>query len=93
MFKLLCVYFILHLQLAKSDSLLQQRNCSNELEPLLNLVSDQGKKAMLIPEEDQISLEHKTPHFDVEPCDLHKYRKNLDEKTTIMEEYLQRCHK
>jgi len=93
MFKLLSVYFILHLQLAKSDSLLQQRNCSNELEPLLNLVSDQGKKAVLIPEEDQISLEHKTPHFDVEPCDLHKYRKNLDEKTTIMEEYLQRCHK
>ena len=35
MFGLLCVYFILHLQLAKSDS---------ELQPLLNLVSDQGKR-------------------------------------------------
>jgi len=80
MFKLLCVYFVLHLQLAKSDKLRQQRNCSNELEPLLNLVSDQGKKAVLIPKEDQISLERETPHFDVEPCDLHKYRKNLDEQ-------------
>jgi len=80
MFGLLCIYFILHLQLAKSDSLSQQRNCSNELEPLLNLVSDQGKKAVLIPEEDQISLEHETPHFDVEPCDLQKYRNNLDEQ-------------
>jgi len=58
MFCLLCVYFILHLQLAKSNSLRQQRNCSNDLGPLLNLVSDQGKKAVLIPEEDQISLEY-----------------------------------
>jgi len=80
MFKLLHVYFILHLQLAKSDSLHQPRNCSNELEPLLNLVSNQGKKVALIPEKDKISLEHETPHFDVEPCDLHKYRKNLDEQ-------------
>jgi len=80
MFGLLCVYFILHLHLAKSDSLRQQRNCRNELEPLFNLVSDQGKKAVLIPEEDQISLDHETPHFDVEPYDLHKYRKNLDEQ-------------
>jgi len=80
MFKLLCVYFIVHLQLAKSDNLHQQRNCSNELESLLNLVSDQGKKAVLIPVGDQISLEHETPHFDVEPCDLHKYRENLDEQ-------------
>jgi len=79
MFKLLCVYFILHLQLAKSDSMHPQRNCSNELEPLLNLVSDQGKKAVLLPE-DQLSLEHETSHFDVEPCDLHKYRENLDEQ-------------
>ena len=54
MFKLLCVYFIFHLHLVKSDSLRQQRNCSNELESLLNLVSDQGKKAVLILEEDQI---------------------------------------
>jgi len=75
-FSLLCVYFILHLQLAKSDSLRQQGHCSNELEPLLNNVSDQGKKAVLIPEEDQISFEHETPHFDAEPCDLHKYSKN-----------------
>jgi len=73
MFKLLCVYFILHLQLANSDSLRQQRNCSNELEPLLNLVSDLGKKAVLMPEQDQISVEH-------EPCDLHKYRENLNEQ-------------
>ena len=76
----MCVYFIFHLPLAKSDSLHQQRNCSNELEPLLNLVSDQGKKAVLILEENQISLEHITPHFDVEPCDLHKYRENLDKQ-------------
>ena len=80
MFKLLCVYFILHLQLVQCDSSRQQRNCSNELEPLLNLVSDQGKKAVLILEEDQISLEHETSHFDVEPCDLHKYRETLDEQ-------------
>jgi len=57
---LLCIYFILHIQLAKSDSLHQQRNCSNELEPLLNLVSDQGKRAVLIPEENQMSVEHIT---------------------------------
>jgi len=80
MFKLLCVHFILHLRLVKTDSSHQLRNCNNELEHLLNLVSDQGKKVVLIPEEDQISLEHKTPHFDVEPCDLHKYRKNLNEQ-------------
>jgi len=80
MFKLLCVYFLLHIQLTKSDSLHQTRNCSNELEPLLNLVSNQGKKVVLIPEKDQISLEHETPHFDVEPCDLHQYRKNLVEQ-------------
>ena len=78
--KLLCVYFLLHIQLVKSDSLHQQRDCSNELEPLLNLVSDQEKKDTLIPEENQISMDHITPHFDVEPCDLHKYRKNLDEQ-------------
>jgi len=36
------------------------------LEPLLNLVSNQEKKAVLIPEKDQISLEHETPHFDEE---------------------------
>ena len=75
MFKLLCVHFILHLQLVKSDSSHQQRNCNNELEPLLNLVSDQGTKVVLTLEEDQISLEHKTSHFDVEPRDLHKCRK------------------
>jgi len=75
--------------LAQSDSLYQKRNCSSDLEPLLNLVSDQGKKAVLIPEQDQISLEHETPHFDVGPCDLHKYRENLDEKNMIMEEYPQ----
>jgi len=80
MYKLLCVYFILHMQLVKSHNLHQQRNCSNELEHLLNLVSDQGKKVVLIPEEDQISLEHETPHFDAEPCDLHQYKKNLDEQ-------------
>ena len=57
---MLCIYFILHIQLAKSDSLHQQRNCSNELEPLLNLVSDQGKRAVLIPEENQMSVEHIT---------------------------------
>ena len=80
MFKLLCVYFILHLQFAKCDSLHQPRNCSNELEPLLCLVSNQEKKAVLIPEKDQISLEHETPHFDVEPCDLHQYRENSVEQ-------------
>jgi len=50
------------------------------LEPLLNLVSNQGKKAVLIPENGQISLEHETPHFDVAPCDLHQYRENLVEQ-------------
>jgi len=72
MLKLLCIHFILHLQLVKSDSSHQRRNCSNELEPLFNLVSDQRKKAVLIPEKDHIYLEHETSHFDVEPCDLHK---------------------
>jgi len=66
--------------LVKSDSSHQRRNCNNELEPLLNLVSDQGKKVMLIPEENPVSMEHITPHFDVEPCDLQKYRKNLGEQ-------------
>jgi len=80
MFKRLCIYFIVHLQLTKSDNLPQTRNCSSELEPLLNLASNQGKRAALIPEKDQISLEHETPHFDVEPCDLHQYRKNLVEQ-------------
>ena len=91
--KLLYVYFSLHIQLIKSDSLYQQRNCSNELEPLLNLVSDQGKKVVWISEEDQISVEHITPHFDVEPCDLHQYRKNLDEQNhhhgRVSEKHLQ----
>ena len=50
------------------------------MEPLLNLVFDRGKVAVLIPEENQISVEHITPHFDAEPCDLCKYRKNLDEQ-------------
>ena len=50
------------------------------MELLRNLVSDQGKKAVLIPKEDQISLELETPHFDAEPCDLHKHRKNFDEQ-------------
>ena len=90
---MLCIYFILHIQLVKSDNLQQQRNCSNELDPLLNLVSDQGKKVVLIPEGDQISVEHITPHFDVEPCDLHQYRENLIEKKTIMKEYLQNIYK
>jgi len=80
MFKLLCVYFLWHIQLTKSNSLHLTRNCSNELEPLLNLVSNQGKKAVLIPEKDHISLEHETPHFDVEPYDLHQYRENLVEQ-------------
>jgi len=80
MFKLLCVHFILQSQLVKSDSSHQQRNRNNELEPLLDHVFDQGKEAVLILEENQISMEHITPHFDVEPCDLHKYRKNLDEQ-------------
>ena len=35
---------------------------------------------MSIPEKDQIFLEHKTPHFDVELCDLHQYRENLVEQ-------------
>jgi len=80
MFKLLCVYFLLHIQLTKSDNLHQTRNFCNELQPLLNLVSNQGKKAVLIPEIDQIFLEHETPHLDVEPCDLHQYRENLVEQ-------------
>ena len=80
MFSLLCVHFILHLQLPQSDSLRQQRNCNNELEPLLNLVSNQGDKAVLIPEENQIPIEHETPHFEVKPCDLRKYRQNSYEQ-------------
>jgi len=76
MFKLLCIFFILHLHFSKSD---RTRNCSNKLEPLLNLVFNQGKKAVLITEKDQKILEHETPHFDVEPCDLHQYRENLVE--------------
>jgi len=36
MLKMLCVYFFLYIQSTKSDSLPQTRNCSNELEPLLN---------------------------------------------------------
>jgi len=80
MFKLICAYFIFLLQLAKPDSLRLQRNCSNELKPLLKLVANQGKKAVLISKEDQIPMEHETPHFDVEPCDLRKYRKNLYEQ-------------
>ena len=74
------MYRLLHIQLVKSDSLHQQRNCSNELEPFLNLVSDQGKRVVLILEENQISIEHITPHVDVEPCYLHKYKENLDEQ-------------
>ena len=50
------------------------------MEPLLNRVSNQGKKTVLIPEENQICLEHETPHFDVEPCDLYQYRGHLDEQ-------------
>jgi len=42
--------------LTKSDILHQTRNCSNELEPLLNLVSNQGKEVVLILEENQISM-------------------------------------
>jgi len=80
MFKLLCVFFIMHLHLTTSDSIHPIRNCSNELERLLNLVSNQGKTTVLIPQKDQISLEHETPHFDVEPCDLHQYRENLVEQ-------------
>jgi len=64
----------LYIQLTKSDSSHQTRK---ELEPLLNLVSNQGKKVVLIPKKDQRSLEHETPHFDVEPCDLHQYRKSF----------------
>jgi len=80
MFKLLCIFFILHIHFTKSDSLHRTRNCSNEFKPLLNLVSNQGKKVVVIPEKDQISLEHETPHFDIEPCDLHQYRENLVEQ-------------
>jgi len=35
---------------------------------------------VLILEEIQISMEHITPHFDGEPCDLHTYKENLDEQ-------------
>jgi len=70
----------LHLHFTNSNSVYSKRNCSNELEPLLNRVSNQGKKTVLIPEENQISLEHETPHFDVEPCDLYQYRGHLDEQ-------------
>jgi len=80
MFKLLGVFFILHLHFVKPASLQQIINCSNELEPLLKLISNQGKNTVLIPEEDRISMEHETPHFDIEPCDLHQYRKNLSEQ-------------
>jgi len=80
MFKWLCIFFILHLHFTKSDSLQPIRNCSNELEPLLNLVSNQGKKAVVIPEKDQISLEHESPHLDIGPYDLHQYRENLVEQ-------------
>jgi len=77
MFCLSCIYLILYTQLTKATSLHQQRNYSNELEPLLSLVFDQWKKVQTIPKEDQIPMEQETPHFDLEPCDLHKYRKNL----------------
>ena len=72
--------FILHVHLVKSNRLHQIRNCRNELEPLLNHVSNQGKKSVLIPEDNQTSSEHETPHFDVEPGDLHQYRGNLEEQ-------------
>jgi len=67
------------LQFVTSDKLHQQRNCSNELEPLLNLVSDQGKRVVLIHKENQMSMEHTTLHFDVGPTDLHKHKENLGE--------------
>ena len=69
----MCI-LILHIHFITADSLPRTRNCSNELEPLLNLVFNQGKNAVLIVilEKCQISLEYETPHFEREPCDLSK---------------------
>ena len=89
MFKLLSIFFIFYLYFTNADSLQQTRNCSNELEPLLHLVFNQRKKTGLIPMEDQISLEHDTPHFDVEPCDLHQYSQNFIEPNHYHKKYLQ----
>ena len=79
MFWLLWLYFILPFQFVVFNKILQQRNCSNELEPLLNFVSDRGKRVVLILKENQISMEHITLNFDVGPCNLHKYKENLGE--------------
>jgi len=79
MIKLLCVYFILHLQLVKSDSLSQQRNCSTALKPLLNIISAQGRIVQPIAEEEQIPVERVTPSLDITPCDLIHFREDLEE--------------
>ena len=34
---------------------------------------------MSIPERDQISLEHETLYFYIEPCDIQQYRENLED--------------
>jgi len=54
--------------------------CLTELiEVKIPTVRNLGKKTVLILELHQISSECETPHFDA-PCDLCKYRKNLDEQ-------------
>jgi len=54
---------ILHLHFAIAVSLPRTRNCINKLEPLPNLVFNQGKNAVLILEKYQISLEYETRYF------------------------------
>ena len=79
MIKLLCVYFILHLQLVRSDSICQQRNCSTALKPLLNIIIVQGRIAQSIVKEEQIPVEHVTPSLEVIPCDLIHFREDIEE--------------
>jgi len=79
MFKLLCVYFILHIQVIKSNSLSQQNNCSTALKPLMDIISVQGKIARPIADEQPLPIEHVTPLLDVIPCDLAHFREDIDE--------------
>jgi len=79
MFKLLCVYFLVHIQLTKSDSIYQTRNCSTTLTPLLNIISAQGRIVQPIAEEEQMLVEHVMPSLDITPCDLIHFREDIEE--------------
>jgi len=73
-----CIYlFLFVISVVSFNEQYPKRNCTNEGEPLLNLITSQGKLVQSIPSDEQLTLEHETPHFDVEPCDLERYRKNL----------------